>query len=337
MSRPKALLAALLALAGLPARAGAPLDLDLNKLGAPRASIWLAIPGAPGPTPSAAEAQDLAAEARGRFARLAAELALGWTAGVLQPAATTGLAGYQLDLELTTVGVRREVMGTAGYTPAGASAPAFPRDAWPTQGEPPSALLVTGVHARKALPFSVELGGRLSWLARSTSCAVQVEAKWALLEGFRLLPDVALRGAYTRALGQRDLNLDAMEYGLLISKRFGLGALGGLTPYLGARLTQLRASSEVLRFGPDALAGGAPAPADPAAVAAGSGAFPVLDAWLYRTTGGLRFTSAALTLAGEVTWYGGGTLGSAGAGEDGYPPTWVPASAAVGLAAGLAF
>lgn len=337
MSRPTALLAALLALAAPPARAAAPLDLDLTRLGAPRASIWLALPAGAGPAPTAAEAQALAGEARSRFARLAAELTLGWTAGLLQPASTTGMAGYELGLEATTTAVSRGVVGAATYTPAGAAAPAFPRDAWPVKGEPPSALLVAGAHVRKALPFSVELGGRLSWLAESSSAAAQVEAKWAVLEGFHLLPDVAVRGAYTRAFGQRDLRLGALECDLLVSKRFGLGAVGGLTPLLAARLTRLRASSEALRFAPDALADGTAAPADPAAVAGSSAAFPVLEAWLYRTTAGLRFTSAALTVAGELTWYGGGTLGSSGAGEEGYPPTWVPASLAGGLTVGLSF
>ncbi|MBK9516811.1 MAG: hypothetical protein IPO09_05525 [Anaeromyxobacter sp.] len=331
MRRLLAPLAAVLALAATPAGAGEPLDLDLTRLGAPRASIWLAIPASLGP-PSAGDAALLASESRSRFARLATDLALAWTSSLLQPASTTGHSGFQVDLEASYTGVSHGVVGATGYTPSGAGAPAFPRDPWQTRSMKPNELLVTSAHVRKALPFSIELGGRLSYLSQSSYFAAQVEAKWALLEGYRLFPDVALRGAYTLALGQRDLDLATMEYGLLVSKRFGTSAVMALTPYAAARLTQLRAGSEEMNFAPDQ-----PAPATPAEVAASSGAFPSLRAWLYRTTAGLRLTSSAVSLAAEVTWFGGATLGEAGAGEDGYEPVKVPASLAGAVKFGFEF
>lgn len=325
MRRSLAPLAAVIALAAAPAGAGEPFDFDLTRLGAPDASVWLAIPASAGP-PTPADAALLAGESRVRFARLATDLALSFTSSLLQPASTTGHSGFHFDLEGSYTGVNHGLLGATTYRPTGATADAFPRDYWPTRGVRPHELFMPSFHVRKSLPFSLELGGRFTYLSQSSYFAAQLEGKWALLEGFYVLPDVALRAAYTKVLGQRDLDLATTEVALMTSKRFGVNAVVSLTPYLALRFTRLNASTKVLNFWPDTLADGTPNPGTRDEVAASSAAFPNVASTLYRTTLGVRMTSFAVSMAAEATYFAGSTQGKKSPGAADYPEYKVPAS-----------
>jgi hypothetical protein len=291
MRRPLALLAAVCALAAAPARAAEPLDLDLSRLGAPTAGVWTALQ----PGLSAADAATLAGDAQVRFGRLASDLALAFSSPVQQPGSTTGYAGFAFGLEAGYAQVKHGVVGTSA---GGFTAP----DYWVTRSMKPGALFLPGFHVRKGLPFSLELGGRLMYLSQSSYYGGQLEAKWALLEGYRSYPDVAVRGAWTTVFGQRDLRLRTLEGDVLVSKRFGVNAVTSFTPYLAARLTQMAASTAEIQF--DASA----APTSLATTAA----FPKVSALFYRTTAGLRLTSFATFLNAEVTYFAGSTVKASG-------------------------
>jgi hypothetical protein len=287
MRRPLAFLAAVLALAAPTAQAGEPLDLDITLLGPPSAAIWEhAGVGAP-------EAAVLAGDARVRFAMLSSELALSLSSSLLEPAATIGHSGFSFDLESSYTTVHKNVVGTA-IGPAGTD---YPRNYWPTRTKIPSGLLVPSFHVRKSLPFSIELGGRVLYLSQSSYFAVQLHGKWALQEGYAIIPDVALLAAHTIFLGQKDFNLSSTDLTLMTSKRFGVNAIMSLTPYLAARFLLVHASSDPLGY--------APAGAPPATVVADTAAFPSLERTLYRTTLGVRMTAFATSLAAEVTYFGG--------------------------------
>lgn len=300
------------ALAALPALARAePLDLDLAGLGAPSPEVQAALSGGR-PTPTAADVQ-AAADARRRFALLSSEVALAFSAPLLQPASTTGHSGFDVGLEGALVPVHPRVIGGV--------------DAWPTRGVDPHELTLTSLHVRKALPFSFELGGRVLYLSRSSYVGAQLEARWAL-EGFDRLPALALRAAWTEVLGQKDWNLGTGELDLIVSRRWGLGAVTSLTPYLAARLGWLNASSDPISFRPAASS-------DPAAAASTQAAFPRLRDGTYRTTAGVRVTAHLVSLAAEATYFGGSSLGRSSPGEDGYPRLRVPASFGGALRLGL--
>ena len=322
MRRPLALHAvvALAVIAATPARATEPLDIDLARLGAPSRGAWQALDG----SLSDAQADALAGDARVRFGRLASDLALAFSSTLLQPASTTGHSAFHFDMEGAYAGVGGGLVGSAPY-PVGTAA-AYPRGYWPTDSLVPHELFIPSIHVRKALPFSLELGGRLQYLSQSSYFGAQAEAKWALVEGFWVLPDVALRGAYTMVLGQRDLNLSVTEFDAMISKRFGVNAVTSLTPYAAARFSLVRASTPSMNFRPEFDQSGNPTPGTPAQVAAASAAFPTLDGFFYRTTGGVRLTSFAVSLAIEATWFTGGTVGKKSAGAGDYPEFKVPGS-----------
>lgn len=289
MRRLALLAAAVLAVAVAPAARAEQLDIDLSRLGAPDPSVWVTALGA-----SAPQADALARGARQRFAILSTQVALALSSAVLQPAATTGHSGFALDLEVATV--------SASADPVGATTTGYAATPWAGTRLQPSALYVPSVHVRKGLPFSFEVGGRLLYLAMSNAYAAQAEAKFAAIEGLTYLPDLAVRGAYTRLFGVRDWNLSAADLDLMLSKRFGFMGVTSLTPYAAARLTWVNASSDRILF----------APAGPAPDLSTSASFPNFSAMLYRTTAGVRFTAYSVSLALEGTYFAGASPSAKG-------------------------
>lgn len=291
------ILAAALALGAATARAE-PLDLDLSRLGPPDPAVWTAL-GAP-----AGQEIQLASDAKQRFAILSTEVALAMSSALLQPASTTGHSGFDFAAEGSYAAVHDAAIG---QPPPGG----FTNLPWPTRSAVPSSLLASGLHVRKGLPFSFEIGGRLLNLAMTTTFAAQGEAKWALNEGFDWFPDVAVRAAYTRLFNQRDWNLDTSDIDFMVSKRWGVSAVTSFTPYAAARFTWVHASTGRIDFS------GSPATPTSTNVVA---AFPVLRVGLYRTTVGVRMTAGSTSLAVEGTYFAGKQVsGSSPAAADDYP------------------
>lgn len=323
--------AAILSLRPGPA-AAEPLDLDLARLGAPSEAVWTKLAEVHGVALPGSDAALLASEAKTRFAILSAETALALSSAILTPASTTGYLGFDVDLEAAYVAVHPQTVGSTSF---GSSFE--PRGPWQTRSMTPHELFLPSVHVRKALPFSLELGGRMIYLSQSSYFGAQIEGKWALNEGFHVLPDLAVRVAHTQLFGQRDWNLGATDLDLMISKRFGVNGVTSFTPYVAARFTYVGASSETMDFGP-ARAGGATV-TDPAGdLRSTQAAFPKLRAGFYRTTAGLRFTAHVVSLAGEVTYFGGATRdGKANPAADEYPDFRLASSWGGALKAGWEF
>lgn len=324
MLRPLAAVA--LALAAVPSAVRAePLDLFLVRLGAPSADVWAALDARSGDNLSPDQELALASESKQRFAVLTIETALAFSSAVLQPASTTGIAGWDVGFEGSYVGVHPEAIGTDS-----------PRGPWQTKGLVPHELFLTGLHVRKALPFSFELGGRFVYLSQSNYGAAQVEGKWAVVEGYRSLPDVAFRAAYTAVLGQREWDLGALDLGGMVSMRFGLNAVVSATPYVAFRWTRVKASSEVLDFDPTP---DDPAdPPTPAELRESQAAFPELTTSVFRYTLGSRFDVGTLALAVEGNYLPGKTVsGEAAPAANQYPDVELAASWGIAFRLGWAF
>jgi len=292
MSRTLALAAAL-ALALTPAAVRAePLDIRLQNLGAPSASVWTNIDSRFGSGAlSAQDAAALASEAKTRFAILSVETGLALSSAILQPAATNGVAGWDVGFEGTYSPIHDDVVGQTSLGTDFA-----PRSPWQTKGAPPSALLLASLHVRKALPFSVEVGGRAIYMSQSNYYAGQAEAKIALVEGYKKWPDVAVRAAYTAMVGHPTWNLGTSELDGMVSKRMSMGGISGITPYLALRWCRVSASSEKLDFAPEIPA------TTPASMSASQAAFPKLNASMLRYTLGARFSTAAVSMGLELTY-----------------------------------
>ncbi len=301
-----------------------PYDLDLARLGAPDPSVWRALYGA------AADpyADTLARESKQRFAVLSSEVALALTSQLLEPASTTGHTQFAFDLETGVAGVHPAPIGTA------VAGVYDEPTTWPTHSGTPHDLYMPALHVRKALPFSFEVGGRITYLSQSSYYAAQGEAKWALNEGFENIPDLAIRLAYTRLFGQKDWNLGATDLDFMVSKRWGVMGVTSFTPYLAARFTFVSASTARIEFvqQPPPLT----LPSDPAGITASSAAFPDLNTVLYRTTFGLRFTAYSVSLAAEATYFAGSSY-SGKSGVDQYPKFGLASSVAGAFKLGWEF
>lgn len=289
-----------------------PLDLDLLRLGPPDPLVWIELGNQQGTTITSAQAVGYSSDAKQRFAILSSEVALGMSSTLLEPASTTGHSGFDVSAEGGYAGVHGGAVGVA--PPLG-----FSNRTWPTGSVTPDSLFSSGIHVRKALPFSLEMGGRLTYLAKTSYFAAQGEARWALNEGFERIPDVAVRVAYTRLFGQRDWSLDATDLDFMVSKRWGYQGVTSFTPYFAARFTFVNASTEALDFGPYRSSPPPPKPT-PYTQSQTVAAFPSLRMGIYRTTIGVRMTANTVSLATELTYFAGSKYdGKANPGAGDYP------------------
>lgn len=182
------------------------------------------------------------------------QLAGSLTSATLSPPETLGHNGFALTAELSTAFVQNPSLGHS--------------------------LSIPAVHARKGLPYSFELGARLSWLGSSEIVAGTFEAKWALNEAFSVLPDFGVRGHVTGVFGIRDASLSAGGADLSIGKKFAVASMMTLTPYGGWDLNWV---------------GSSPAPALPLT------AMLAKDNFYQRFYGGLRWMGGILQLGVEIS------------------------------------
>ncbi|WP_426754274.1 hypothetical protein [Myxococcus sp. Y35] len=154
------------------------------------------------------------------------------TSANLMPPETTGHSAWAINAELSVVSLPDSVN-------------------IPTQNEQPGTVLIPSFHARKGLPFSLEFGGRVGWVEKSSQVVATGELKWAANEGFTYLPDFGVRGHVTKLFGARDLGLTVMGLDFGVGKQFPLGGMVTLTPYGGLDLGFVGATSSRIDFNPD--------------------------------------------------------------------------------------
>jgi hypothetical protein len=326
MRRTLALCAAAAALRAAPAAAD-PMDLDLGRLGAPAASVWIAmdaqcrtagLPACQGAPIGAGLASQLAHESTQRYRLLALQLGLGLTSSALDDATTGGFAGFDVSLEGGATAIRHP-MDSAASTATSPFGPSL--SVWPVHGEDPSRLWVGALRVRKSLPFSFMVGGKMIYVNQSRMAAAQAELKWAIQESYvpAWLPDLALRGAYTRLFGQRDLELNVIDADVILSKRFPVAGTVRLAPYAVARFSWVGAKTPPIDFGPTVTCPGGTCPfpdqRTAAEVLATTVPFPDMkfrDNLVFRWAVGGKLNYGALALAAEFTYQPGKTFQPSG-------------------------
>ncbi len=113
-------------------------------------------------------------------------------------------------------------------------------------GDPASILQTLQLEVRKGLPFSFEVGFNFSWLADSSIFSPGLEVRWAFHEGYRYIPDFAIRGSVNHMVGVRDMLLTTVGVDLAVSKSFGLFGSMSITPYLSWAILFISADSRVI-------------------------------------------------------------------------------------------
>ncbi|HCF62079.1 MAG TPA: hypothetical protein DFS52_29305 [Myxococcales bacterium] len=177
-------------------------------------------------------------EANENFRIFANQLGAAVSSFNLSPPETLGHSAFNFAFEYSAVSVDT-------------SAAVWPREGAAQGRKPPvDLLLIPALHVRKGLPFSFEVGTRVSYLQFSRMTAATVELKWALNEGFFYFPDLGVRGFATRMLGTRDFGLTTAGFDIGLGKQFALGGMLTLTPYAGWNPLFVDMTSRIIDFAP---------------------------------------------------------------------------------------
>ena len=164
-----------------------------------------------------------------QFVALSGDLALSVRPHFAGPAATTGSRGFDIGYALAITDIDENA------------------DHWQSVSDTPEpTLLASQIVIRKGLPYSVELGGVLTYLHETDLWALAVTLQWAFVEGFDNAPDVALRIHGGTMMGSKDISLSTAGADLVMSKAFGIAGLVRFIPFIGYAFTYAHSSSHVL-------------------------------------------------------------------------------------------
>ena len=169
------------------------------------------------------------------FRALASQLGVVLAPHLLTPADTLGYGGFQLTVDYATTTI--DSGGVYWRAREGS--------------QTPSALTTIGLFARKGMWFpapALEFGVGAVHLADSSVWTGQLYAKFALVEGYHQLPipSVSFRGAVSRMMTQRELDLTTASLDLVLSKHVGVAGTWRLDPFVGYNILLIIPRSEVI-------------------------------------------------------------------------------------------
>jgi hypothetical protein len=225
--------------------------------------------------------------ANGNFRAFVRELAAGFTSVTLTPPNTLGSDGFAYNAELSVVDFRPN------------SQFIMPTEVKPYSGP----TLMPSLHVRKGLPWSLEVGFRLAYLDRSSVGVATGEVRCSLTEGYTALPTVTVRAFVTRPFNIPDLSLLAGGLDVTVGKRFAIGGMITLTPYVGWTPTFAAASSDTVDFNRSQTA--AQAQSGPAAPFTNSAVYDQVTVGsniFNRFYGGLLFQGGVFQLGAEASY-----------------------------------
>jgi hypothetical protein len=177
---------------------------------------------------------------------LASQLGVVLAPRLLSPADTLGYAGFQFDVDVsqTTVDIKQPYWRVLAGSPDPSGTNRVAHGA--------GALRTVGVFARKGLPL-FELGGGAVHLVDSSIWTAQAYGKIGIHEGYHQLaiPSVAVRGAVSRMMNERELDLTIASLDVVVSKHFGIAGTWRLEPFVGWNLLLIFPRSEVIDATPE--------------------------------------------------------------------------------------
>lgn len=184
------------------------------------------------------------------FDGLALDLARAMSPNVLYPAETLGWSGFFMGLEasLTVIDAnathwRCGIENASGSQYGGGNGEC---DSWEVAD---GAIFVPAVHVRKGLPYSIEIGFQIQYMANSELVAIGGEVRWAPFEGYRdgwagYLPDVGLAFTGSYLMGSNELVLGQLGANASISYPFTVSGQATITPYFGYQFFIVGADQE---------------------------------------------------------------------------------------------
>ncbi len=176
---------------------------------------------------------------------LASQLGVVLAPHLLTPADTLGFGGFQLTVDYAATTIDAD----AAYWRARRGSP--DREGIGGVAHGPGTLSTLGFFVRKGMWFPVpsfELGAGAVHLVDSRIWTGQLYAKLALHEGYAglPLPSLAVRGAVSRMMEQRELDLTVASVDVALSKHVGIGGTWRFDPFAGWNLLVIVPRSEVI-------------------------------------------------------------------------------------------
>jgi hypothetical protein len=176
---------------------------------------------------------------------LASQLGVVLAPHLLTPADTIGFGGFQLTVDYATT----TIDSSASYWRVLRSSPDPSGSGTGAHGD--GMMRTVGLFARKGMWFpvpSLEVGAGAIHLVDSNTWSGQLYTKLALHEGYHQLPipSLAVRGAVSRMMNQRELDLTVSSLDIVLSKHFGVGSTWRFDPYGGWNLLMIVPRSEVI-------------------------------------------------------------------------------------------
>src|ERR1041385_1296856 len=163
------------------------------------------------------------------FRALASQLGVVLAPHLLSPADTLGFGGFQFDLDVSQTAI--DSLQPYWRVLAGSRDPTGTNRLAHGAG----VMRTIGLFAHKGLVPAFELGAGAVHLIDSTTWAAQFYGKLGVHEGYHDLPipSVSLRGAVSRMMNQRELDLTVASLDLTVSKHFGIAGTWRLDPFAG--------------------------------------------------------------------------------------------------------
>ena len=140
----------------------------------------------------------------------------------------------------------------------------------------------------------------------SSMWGVGIDLKFAPVEGYKYIPDVAFRGNVHTVLGARDMTLLLTGGDVTVSKEFGVAGVLRITPYGGYNLVFIHGESHpVTFFSPN-----------PGCIPAGGGTancsrvelFGNTNQFVHRAIVGFRLVAAYVSTGFELAYAGANLL-----------------------------
>jgi hypothetical protein len=185
------------------------------------------------------------------FRNLVTQLSPAVTPAILAPVTTTGPAGFDVAIETTLTGITEQ----ANYWQRGSRGHgSYARSTCDGENRFVSPVLATNrIHFSKGLPLGVTLGGTVGKMHETSLWLVGMDLKLAIIEGLRGLavPDLAVRGAVSTALGDSTYSLTVVSADAIVSKNIVTGRAMTISPYGGVGWVWTFAASELVDLTPN--------------------------------------------------------------------------------------
>jgi hypothetical protein len=182
------------------------------------------------------------------FKRLVNQYGMALAPTAMYPAHTTGYGGFEIALE----GAYTTIDPSQSYWQKGTRGPSDPTtgQAATSNASPPSVLQLYSLRIRKGFGMGLELGSQFGFMPNSSIITGGVDGRWALLEGFTYLPDLAFAGAVRTMTGSSQVQITVPSIDVVLSKRITIAGSGRLTPWIGFQYLFLLGNSGAIDFTP---------------------------------------------------------------------------------------